>query len=45
MKSLIIGVTGCAESHLAEYLLSKGYKVIGTKRKKKFYQQHRAYYK
>jgi len=34
MISLIIGVTGCAGSHLADYLLNKGYEVIGTKRTK-----------
>lgn len=33
MKSLIIGATGCAGSHLADYLLDKGYEVFGTKRK------------
>ncbi len=32
MKALIAGITGCAGSHLAEYLLAKGYIVSGTKR-------------
>ena len=30
MKSLIVGVTGCAGSHLAVHLLSKGHEVYGT---------------
>ncbi|MBI5049316.1 MAG: GDP-mannose 4,6-dehydratase [Nitrospirae bacterium] len=32
MKSLIIGITGCLGSYLAEHLLQKGYEVSGTKR-------------
>jgi len=32
MKALITGITGFVGSHLAEYLLSKGYNVYGTKR-------------
>ncbi len=32
MRSLIVGATGCAGSHLADYLLGKGYDVFGTKR-------------
>lgn len=31
-RALITGVTGFVGSHLAEYLLSKGYEVYGTKR-------------
>ena len=30
MKALIIGISGFAGSHLAEFLLKKGYKVYGT---------------
>jgi len=30
MKALITGISGFAGSHLAEYLLNKGYKVYGT---------------
>lgn len=32
MRALIIGCTGCAGSHLADFLLTKGYEVYGTKR-------------
>ena len=32
MKSLIVGITGCLGSYLAEYLIEKGYEVFGTKR-------------
>lgn len=32
MKALITGITGFVGSHLAEYLLSKGYEVYGTRR-------------
>ena len=33
MKAIIFGVTGQDGSYLAELLLSKGYKVIGLKRR------------
>ncbi|MDO8281295.1 MAG: GDP-mannose 4,6-dehydratase [Thermodesulfovibrionia bacterium] len=32
LRSLIIGITGCAGSHLAEFLLESGHNVFGTKR-------------
>jgi GDP-4-dehydro-6-deoxy-D-mannose reductase len=33
MKSLIVGITSCSGSYLAEHLLMKNFKVLGTKRK------------
>ena len=30
MKALITGISGFAGSHLAEFLINKGYEVFGT---------------
>ncbi len=39
--ALITGVTGQDGSHLADFLLSKGYKIIGVKRRSSSFNTHR----
>ena len=39
--ALITGVTGQDGSHLADYLLNKGYKIIGVKRRSSSFNTQR----
>ena len=41
MKAIITGITGQDGSHLADFLLEKGYKVVGVRRRSSIDNTHR----